>query len=141
LVGQTARVHYVRANGASIAELVDVTTTPPAGTPISDFARIATGMDERRRYLEEASRTLDVLEESVEELSRFPEIEGTSGLTRRAVLVEDLQARIDTARSSLESTSPTTSQETWAAAVDRLDTALADISVAHERAWSIIGNR
>jgi hypothetical protein len=141
LVGQTARVEFIRANGPSIAELVDVTTAPPAGSPLSDSARIATSIEERRRYLDEASRTLDVLEESAEELSQYPEVEGTEGLTRRAVLVEELEARIDAARSLLESTSPTASQDTWAVSVDRLDDALADASAAHERAWSIVANR
>jgi hypothetical protein len=57
------------------------------------------------------------------------------------VLVEELEARIDAARSLLESTSPTASQDTWAVSVDRLDDALADASAAHERAWSIVANR
>jgi hypothetical protein len=141
LVGQTARIGYVRANGANIAEIVETTTTPPAGSPISDTARAATGIEERRRYLDEVERTLDVLEESVEELSQFPEIEGTDQLTRRAALVEDLETRIAAARTLLASLSATAGQEIWTLGVDRLSAALADLTAAHERAWSIIGNR
>jgi hypothetical protein len=141
VVGQTARIVYARGNGASIAEIVEVTNAPPAGSSLSDFARAATGIEDRRSYLDEVERTLDVLEESVEELSRFPEIEGTQGLERREAVADNLAARIEAARSLLGSLSPTAPQEVWAAGVDRMNAALADLSVAHQRGWSIIGNR
>jgi hypothetical protein len=141
VVGQSARILYSRGNGASIAELVEVTNAPPAGSSLSDFARAATSIPDRRRYLDEVDRTLDVLDGSVEELSRYPEIDGPRGLERREAVATDLAARITAARSLLASLSPTAPQELWAAGVDRMNGALADLSVAHQRGWSIIANR
>ncbi len=131
----------MRAEGANIAELIDITNAPPAGSAPSAFAREATGIEERRRYLEETGRTLDVLEESVEELSQFPEVQGTDGLSRRAEIVEDLRARIASARALLDTLSATSAQEAWTLGVDGMSAALAELSAAHERGWSVIANR
>jgi hypothetical protein len=142
VVGQTAKITYVRGNGASIAEVLDVTSAPPAaGSGLSDFARASTGVEERRRYLDEVERTLDVFEESMEELRQYPEVDGTRGLERREAIADDLAARISAARALHASLSPTASQEIWQAGVDRMNAALADLSVADQRGWSIIGNR
>jgi hypothetical protein len=141
VVGQSARILYSRGNGANIAESVDVTSAPPAGSSLSGFARSAAGIEDRRRYLEEVERNLDVLEGSVEELKRFPEVDGTRGLERREAVASDLAARITAARSLLSSLSPTAPQNVWAEGVDSMNAALADLSAAHQRGWSIIGNR
>src|SRR5262245_38443845 len=82
-VGQSARIGYVRSNGVNVAELLDVTLAPPvASTSASPAARAATGIEERRRYIDEIRRTLDVFDGSVNELRQYPDIEGTQGIAR-----------------------------------------------------------
>jgi hypothetical protein len=140
VVGQTARIQYVRANGANVAELIDVTLAPPASSTF-ESARDATGIEERRRYLDEVARTLDVLDESVQELSQYPDIEGTEALARQKATVETLETQIADARALLDSLSATDSQEVWSRGVDQMGAALRVLSATHERGWSLVANR
>ncbi len=140
VVGQTARIEYLRANGASVAQLVDVTLAPPAASTF-DSARDATGIEERRRYLDEVARTLDVLDESVQELAQYPDIEGTEALARRKATAETLETQIEDARTLLDALSATSGQDVWSRGVDQMSAALRLLSVTHERGWSLITNR
>ena len=140
LVGQTARVTYVRTNDANLAELVDVTDVAPASSTI-EAAREASGIESRRRYMEDAASTLDVLEESVGELRQHPDVQGTDQLARLNDVVEELETKLAASRALLSSLSATDSQEAWRLGVDRLSAAIDDFTLLCERGLSEIANR
>jgi len=141
LVGQTARVTYARTNDVGkVAELVEVTDVPPASSTI-EAAREASGIESRKRYLEGAASTLDVLEESVGELRQHPDVEGTDELAKLNKTIEGLERKLADSRALLSSLSATSSQDGWRLGVDRLDGAIEDLTLAYERGWSEIANR
>jgi hypothetical protein len=140
VAGQTARITYVRADGANLVELVEVTDAPPASTRV-EAAREARGIESRRRYLEETGRTLDVLEESVGELRQHPDVQGTDELERLDEAVEALEMKLTDARVLHSALSATASQEPWRRGVDLLSAAIDDLSIALEQARSDVSNR
>lgn len=140
LVGQTARVTYARTNDINVAELVDVTDVPPASSMI-EAAREASGIESRKRYLDEVASMLDVLEESVGELRQHPDVDGTDQLSRLNRTIDQLETELAASRGLLSSLSATGGQDAWRLGVDRLDAAVADLTAAYERGWSEIANR
>jgi hypothetical protein len=140
LVGQTARVTYLRTDDANVAELVEVTEAPPASS-MREAAREASGIESRKRYLEGVASTLDVLEESVGELRRHPDVEGTDELARLSKTIEELEIKLSDSRALLSSLSATGSQDAWRHGVDQLETALEELTQSYERGWSEVTNR
>lgn len=140
LVGPMARVTYVRMNGTNVAELVEVLDAVPASSRV-DAARDATAVEERRRYLEGVAATLDVLDEEVQELARYSELEGTEELARRKATVEELEEMLSKSRERLASLSATSSQEAWRTGVDEMEAALDDFKAAHARGRTEITHR
>jgi hypothetical protein len=141
LVGRPVRVAYATSDGLSVAQLVEVTDSFPAGSGVSANARNEGAIDRRERYLEEVARTLDVLEEDIQELNRHPELEGPDELARLKATIDLLETKLADARRLQESLSATTSQEAWRSGVDAMNAVLADLNSAHDVGRSIIANR
>lgn len=141
VVGPLARITYVRMNGTDVAELVEVLDAVVPASSRIDVPRDATGLEERRRYLEGVASTLDVLDESVQELARYPELEGTRELARRKAIVEELVEMLAKSRELLASLSATSSQEAWRTGVDEMEAALDGLRAAHARGRTEITRR
>ncbi len=124
--GQTARITYVRADGAYVAELIEVTEAPPASSVPTEAAREASGIESRKRYLEDAARTLGVLEESLGELRQYPDIDGADELERLNRTVEELEIKLSDAKALHPSPSATASQKAWRRGVNLLSAAIED---------------